>query len=161
MIARSEPSGDKSQLQSGSICGGSVLLPLLTSNLNVSAVFPFVMLYRQIVDGRRAHCTFQMRTSLRTRRGVPPRIGMAKMEERVSGPRKLGVEVCRMSEPSGATLGCESWSALFTRLSASSASWRGEPPNAETLHKPAFRETRAYVHRRDEGKRRDLCTRRV
>jgi hypothetical protein len=32
-IARSEPSGDKLQLQLGSICGGSVLLPLLTSNL--------------------------------------------------------------------------------------------------------------------------------
>src|SRR3979490_2325955 len=118
MIARSEPSGDSAQLQSGSICGGSVLLPLLTSNLNVSAVLPFVMLYRQIVDGRRAHCTFQMRTSLRIRREVPPPIGMAKMEERVSGPRDFGVEIYRISEPSGVIVGCESWSALFTRLSA-------------------------------------------
>src|SRR5271154_473642 len=43
MIARSEPSGDKLQLQLGSICSGSVLLPLLTSNLYVSAVFPFAV----------------------------------------------------------------------------------------------------------------------
>src|SRR5215469_9070557 len=92
-IARSEPSGDRSQLQSRSICGGSGLLPFLTSNLNVSEVFPFVMLYRQIVDGSRAHCTFQMRLSLRTRRGIPPPIGMAKMEERRSGSSGLGVEI--------------------------------------------------------------------
>ena len=79
-------------------------VPLLTSKRNVSVVFPFVMLYRQIVDGKRAHCTFQMPTSFRTKRGVPPPIGMARMEE-VSGLVDLGVETYRISEPSGVSLG--------------------------------------------------------
>src|SRR5216683_7355940 len=118
MIPRCEPSGDKPQLQSGSICGGSVLLPLLTSNLNVRQVFPFALPYRQIVDGKRAHCTFQMPTSFRTKRGVPPPMGIAKMEEGFAELADLGVEIYKISEPSGVTLGCESWSALLTRLSA-------------------------------------------
>src|SRR6267143_154278 len=118
MMARCEPSRDKAQLQSGSICGRSALFPLLTSNRNVSVVFPFVMLYRQIVDGKRAHCTFQMRTSLRTKRGVPPPIGMAKMDDGVSGLEDLGVEIYKISEPLGVTLGCESCSALIIILSA-------------------------------------------
>lgn len=84
-MARCEPSGDRPELHSGSICGGSVVFPLLTSNRNVSEEFPFVMLYRQIVDGKRAHCTIRMMTSCRTKRGVPPVIGMAKMDDSVSG----------------------------------------------------------------------------
>src|ERR1700676_5827554 len=80
-MARCEPSVDKLQLHSGSICGGSVVFPLLTSNRNVSEEFPFVMLYRQTVEGKRAHCTFQMRTSFRTNRGVPPATGIAKMDD--------------------------------------------------------------------------------
>ena len=80
-------------MQSGSICGGAALFPLLTSKRYVSTVFPFVMLYMQTVDGNRAHCTFQMPTSLRTKRGVPPRMGMAKIEERVAGLAGLGVEI--------------------------------------------------------------------
>src|ERR1700756_1685999 len=39
-MARSEPSGDNDQLQSGSTCGGSGLFPVLTSNRKVSAVSP-------------------------------------------------------------------------------------------------------------------------
>jgi hypothetical protein len=65
---------------------------------------PFEMLYRQIVEGKRAHCTVKMATSLKTNRGVPPRIGIAKMEEEVSGP-DLGVEMYKISEPSGDTVG--------------------------------------------------------
>jgi hypothetical protein len=80
-------------LQSGSTCGGAVLFPFLTSKRNVFQVFPLAVLYRQIVDGKRAHCTFQMPTSFRTKRGVPPPIGMAKMEEGVSGLADLGVEI--------------------------------------------------------------------
>src|SRR5262249_30269516 len=49
-IARCEPSGDKLQLHLGSLCGGSAVLPLLTSKRNVCEVFPFAVLYRQIVD---------------------------------------------------------------------------------------------------------------
>jgi hypothetical protein len=93
MMARREPSRDKAQLQEGSICGGSALFPLRTWNRNVSEVFPFMTLYRQVVDGNRAHCTFQMRTSLRIKRGVPPPMGMAKIEEGVSAPGDLGVEM--------------------------------------------------------------------
>src|SRR6267378_2779459 len=116
--ALSKPSGDKLQLQSQSIWGGSLLFPLRTSNRNVSEVFPFLMLYRQIVDGKGAHCTFQMRTSLRTRRGVPPAIGMAKMENGVLRSADLGVEMYKISEPSGVTLGCKSCSALVIRSAA-------------------------------------------
>jgi hypothetical protein len=76
------------------------------------------MLYRHIVDGKRAHCTFQMRVSLRTKRGVPPFIGIAKMEEGVSGLAALGVEIYKISEPSGVTLIPESCPALTIRLSA-------------------------------------------
>jgi len=119
MIASCEPSGDKLQLQSAaSISGGAVRVPLLTSKRNVSVVFPFAMLYRQSVDGKRAHCTFQMPTSFRTKRGVPPPIGMARMEERVSGSVDLGVEIYKISEPSGVTLACRSRSTLLARLSA-------------------------------------------
>src|SRR6267154_3974822 len=92
MTASCEPSGDKLQLLGGSICGGSVLFPLFTSNRYVSSVFPLLTLYRQIVDAKRAHCTFQMRTSLRTKREAPPFIGIAEMEEGVSGLADLGVE---------------------------------------------------------------------
>jgi hypothetical protein len=92
-MARRDPSGDKLQLQSGSICGGSAVLPLLTSNRNVSRVAPFAMLYRRSVDGKRAHRTFQILTSLRIKRGVPPAIGTAKMEEAASEPTDLGVEM--------------------------------------------------------------------
>src|SRR5437868_7587453 len=117
-MARCEPSGDKLQLPSGSTCGGTELFPFFKSNRNVSEVFPFEMLYRQTVDGERAHCTFQMWTSLSTRRGAPPAIGRAKMEEGVSGPADWGVEIYKISEPSGVTLGCESFSALVITLSA-------------------------------------------
>src|SRR6267143_5649762 len=104
MIARCEPSGDKLQLQSAaSICGGAVRVPLLTSKRNVSVVFPFTILYRQSVDGKRAHCTFQMPTSFRTKRGVPPPMGIAKMEEGVAELADLGVEIYKISEPSGVT----------------------------------------------------------
>src|SRR5438445_50335 len=91
--ARCEPSGDKLQKPSGSICGGLVLLPLLTSNRKVSRAFPFEVLYRQIVDGKRAHSTAKIATSWRTNRGVPPRMGMAKIEEGVSGPADLGFAI--------------------------------------------------------------------
>ena len=120
--ARCEPSGDKLQKPSGSICGGPVLLPLLTSNRKVSRVFPFEMLYVQIVDGKRAHSTAKIATSWRTNRGGPPWMGIAKIEEGVSGPADLGVETYKISEPSGVTLGCESWSAAVTRLSANGRS---------------------------------------
>src|SRR3974390_697124 len=119
MIARSEPSGDKLQLNEDSTCGGAAILPLLTSNRNVSELSPLATLYRQIVEGKRAHCTFQMPTSLRMKRGLPPPIGMAKMEDGVSRPADLGVEIYTISEPSGATIGCETWSVLLvTRISA-------------------------------------------
>src|SRR5260221_2732828 len=117
--ARCEPSGDKLQKPSGSICGGPVILPLLTSNGKVSLVFPFVTLYKQIVDGERAHSTAKMATSLRTDRGAPPATGMAKREEGASGPADLGVATYKMSEPAVVTLGCEKcWSAALARLSA-------------------------------------------
>jgi hypothetical protein len=83
-IARCKPSGDKLQKHGESICGGSVLFPLLTSNRNVFQTSPFATLYKQIVDGIRAHCTFQMLMSCRTTRGVPPITGMAKMDDNVS-----------------------------------------------------------------------------
>src|SRR5215469_6290150 len=118
MIARFKPSGDKPQLQSGSSCGGSVVLPLFTSKRYVCQVFPLAVLYRQVVDGRRAHCRFQMPTSFRTKRGVPPPIGLAKIEEGVSGVAEVGVEMYRISDPSGATLGCDRCSLLVIRLSA-------------------------------------------
>jgi len=38
-------------------------LPLLTSNRKVSRAFPFEVLYRQIVDGERAHPTAKIATS--------------------------------------------------------------------------------------------------
>jgi hypothetical protein len=75
------------------------------------------MLYRQTVEGKRAHCTVKIATSLRINREVPPRIGIAKMEEGASGP-DLGVEIYKISEPSGDIVGCESCSALVARLSA-------------------------------------------
>src|SRR6266478_6313483 len=114
--------GDKLQKPSGSICGGPVLLPLLTSNRKVSRVFSFEILYRQIVDGKRAHSTAKIATSWRTNREGPPWMGIAKIEEGVSGPADLGVETYKISEPSGVTLGCESWSAAVTRLSANGRS---------------------------------------
>lgn len=117
-MARSKPSGDRLQLHEGSTCGASGPLPLLTSNRNVSMVSPLAMLYMQVVDGKRAHCTFQMPTSLRTSRGVPPPIGIAKIEEMVSGVADLGVAIYKISELSGVTLGCERCSALVTRFSA-------------------------------------------
>ena len=73
--ARCEPSGDKLQLQEGSTCDGAELLPCFRSNRNVSVVSPLVTLYRQKFNGRFAHCTFQMPTSLRTRRGTRRRLG--------------------------------------------------------------------------------------
>ncbi len=45
-------------------------------------------------------------------------MGMAKMEEGVSELADLGVEIYKISEPSGVTLGCESCSALIIILSA-------------------------------------------
>jgi hypothetical protein len=54
------------------------------------------MLYRQTVEGKRAHCTFQMRTSFRTNRGVPPAIGIAKMADGISGSANFGVETSRL-----------------------------------------------------------------
>ncbi len=42
---------------------GPALLPLLTSNRKVSRAFPFEVLYRQIVDGERAHPTAKIATS--------------------------------------------------------------------------------------------------
>ena len=84
--------------------------------------FPLVMLYRQIVDGKRAHCTFLMPTSLRTSRGAPPRIGMAKMAEGVSGLASFGVEIYKISEPSGLSLGRYIWSGPATTLSANDSS---------------------------------------
>src|SRR5258708_8365934 len=80
------------------------------------------MLYMQTVDGNRAHCTFQMLRSLRTKRGVPPRMGMAKIEEGVSGLADSGVEIYKISEPSGVTLGCEGRSAAVPRFSAKGSS---------------------------------------
>ena len=77
-----------------------MLFPLLKSNRYVSTVFPLLMPYIQTVDGNRAHCTFQMWTSFRTKRGVPPAIGMAKIEEGVSAEEDLGVEIYKISEPS-------------------------------------------------------------
>src|SRR6266851_5556931 len=59
-----------------------------------------------------------MPTSFKIRRGVPPRMGMAKIEEGVSGPGDFGVEIYKISEPSGVSLGCETWSALVTTFSA-------------------------------------------
>src|SRR4051794_11668789 len=110
MIARSEPSGDKLQLNADSICGGTAILPLLTSKRNVSELSPLATLYRQIVEGRRAHCTFQMPTSLRIKRGDPPPIGMAKIEDGVSRLADVVAEIYTISEPSGATTGCVTWS---------------------------------------------------
>src|SRR5215510_12863566 len=122
MIARCEPSGDKLQLQSGSFCGGSRVLPLFTSKRKVRQVFPFAVLYRQIVDGFRAHCTFQIPTSLRTKRGGPPSRGIAKIDEGASASAGLGVEIYKISEPSGVTLGCERCSVLVIRLSGTGRS---------------------------------------
>jgi hypothetical protein len=59
-IARCKPSGDKLQLQGESICGGSVLFPVLTSNRNAFQISPLLMPYKQIVDGKREHCTLWM-----------------------------------------------------------------------------------------------------
>ena len=81
MMARSEPSGERLQLHEGSTCGAAAILPLLMSNRNVSQASPLMTLYRQVVSGRPAHCTLNIPTSFKTKRGVPPSIGMAKMEE--------------------------------------------------------------------------------
>src|SRR5882762_6658287 len=116
-MARSEPSGDRLQLHIGSACGGSEVLPVLTLNRKVSVVSSLIMLYMHSVDGKLAHCTFQMLASLRTRRGGPPAIGMATMEDGVSGLAYLGVEIYRISEPSGVNLGCWSCSALVITVS--------------------------------------------
>src|SRR5262249_19761897 len=56
-----------------------------------------------------------MPTSLSTRRGTPPFMGTARMEEEASRPPDFGVEIYRISDPSGVTLGCESCSSLATR----------------------------------------------
>src|SRR5215469_10207001 len=122
MIALSEPSGDKLQLQLGSICGADGLFPLLTSNRNVSQVLPFTVVYMQMVDGKRAHSTIAMPTSLSTRRGGPPPIGTARIAEGDSGPADLGVETYKISDPSGVILGCDRWSAPVTRRSANGSS---------------------------------------
>src|SRR5262249_18362165 len=79
--ARCEPSGDKLQKPSVSICGGPVVLLLFMSNGSVSRVFFFEVLYKQMVEGKRAHVTVKMAMSLRTSRGVPPCKGIAIMEE--------------------------------------------------------------------------------
>jgi hypothetical protein len=63
------------------------------------------MLYRQVVDGKRAHSTAKMPTSLRTKRGAPPSIGIARREEEDSVLGDLGVEIYKISEPSGVSLG--------------------------------------------------------
>src|SRR4051812_46721117 len=118
MMARSVPSGDRLQLNADSICGLPAILPLCTSKRNVSELSPLATLYRQIVEGKRAHCTFQMPISLRMKGGVPPPIGMAKMEEGFSWLVDVVVEIYRISEPSGTTTDCETWSVLVTRLSA-------------------------------------------
>src|SRR6266436_290335 len=116
--ARCEPSGDKLQLHAGSTCDGYELLPFFTSNRNVSMSSPLATLYRQKFNGEFAHCTFQMPTCLRTRRGAPPPIGMAKSDDGVSRLADLGVEIYKISEPSGVTLGCLSCSALVVKPSA-------------------------------------------
>jgi hypothetical protein len=100
-MARFRPSGDKLQLHDGSICSGSECLPVLTSKRNVSVVSPLIVLYMQIAEGKGEHCTFQIPTSRRIRRGVPPAIGIAKMELGVLRSADLGVEIYKISEPSG------------------------------------------------------------
>src|SRR6516225_1192616 len=118
MTARCEPSGDKLQLHGGSICAVPVLFPLFTSNRYVSTTFPLVVLYMQTVDGKRAHCTIKMLTSLRTKRDVPPAIGTAKIEDGFSGVADLGVEKYNRSEPSYVTRGSKSCSVDVTKFSA-------------------------------------------
>ena len=59
----------------------------------------------QIAEGKGEHCTAQIPTSLRMRRGVPPVIGIAKIELGVFKSEDLGVEIYKSSDPSGATLG--------------------------------------------------------
>jgi len=78
--ARCEPSGDKLQKPSGSICARPVILPLFASKGKVSRVLPFAVLYKHIVDGKRAQVTVEMATSLRTSRGVPPPMGIANIK---------------------------------------------------------------------------------
>src|SRR5215470_16836383 len=80
------------------------------------------MLYRQTVDGRCAHCTFQMPTSLITMRGFPPVMGIAKIEEGTSRSASFGAEIYKISEPSEVILGTESCSLLVITLSATRAS---------------------------------------
>jgi hypothetical protein len=86
--------------------------------LYVFTTFPLVVLYMQTVDGKRAHCTFQMLTSLRTKRDVPPAIGTAKIEEGVPGLADLGVEIYNSSKPSYVTRGSKSCSVAVTKFSA-------------------------------------------
>src|SRR5437868_368138 len=105
-MARCEPSGDKLQLHTGSTCVGSERFPVFTSKRNVSVVSPLRLLYMQTADGKGEHCTFQIPTSLSTRRGVPPAIGIAKMELVIFRSADLGVETYRISERSGVNLGC-------------------------------------------------------
>jgi len=62
-MARCEPSGDKLQLQSGSICEGAVLFPTPHIKLERFRSISPLNAYRQTVDGKCAHCTFQMPTS--------------------------------------------------------------------------------------------------
>src|SRR5882757_1276817 len=121
MSAICEPSGDKLQPKAAeSICGCSARLPLRTSKRNVTNVFPLMVEYRQTVDGFRAHWTFTMRVSARTKRGVPPPMGTAKMDEGVSTPAFFGTEIYKISEPSGVNLGCQTQcsSGLVTKVSA-------------------------------------------
>jgi hypothetical protein len=72
----------------------------------------------QTADGKGEHCTFQIPTSSRTKRGVPPAIGIAKMELRVLRLADLGVDIYKISERLGVTLGCKSSPALVIILSA-------------------------------------------
>ena len=50
-IARVRPSGDKLLLHDGSICAGSVCLPVCTSNRKVWLVSPVILLYKQTAQG--------------------------------------------------------------------------------------------------------------
>jgi hypothetical protein len=128
--ARCEPSGDKLHSVNGSVCEGPMRFPVRTSKRNVSEeVFPLLMLYMHTADGERAHWTFEMATSLSTRRGVPPFIGIAKIEEGASRRPNSGVEIFvvsveiyRTSDPSGVSLGCLSCSSLLPKISGEGSS---------------------------------------
>jgi len=81
---RCEPFGRQPHYSRDRFAGGLLFLRLLASNMNGRPSISFAVPIQEIVVAKREHYV-QMPTVFRTKRGVPPTMGSAKMEEGVAG----------------------------------------------------------------------------